>query len=195
MKQLILFFTVTACIAFAAGCTEQTPVIPTGSGITINRVPKEVAYDAIMNYGVFVGENGYKTDSATVAWLIDGSDFLLAMGIDSATACSILQKASHRSIHAYVGIPDLIPGPEPMSSKARLNLQLYLVGADKIITNKDTLIIDQDSSGIYNLTLPCPSACASVTQGDTLLAKAFIEGYVLGALIADSALFNKKKRK
>lgn len=184
MKQQTLIFTAIlfiAFIAFAAGCKDRQDSAAGSAGISINSISKDTAYAALFNYGVFAGKSGFKPDSVTMAWLINGADFLLAMGIDSATASGILQNAKHQSIHAYIGIP-------PSNNvSGRLNLQLYLVGSDMKINQGDTTISDHDASGIYNLTLPCPSACSSSAAGDTSLTKSFLGGYLIGTLIHDSA--------
>jgi hypothetical protein len=184
MKQLILKCTVLLCIGFTTGCknnnTDNTnttadvkDTIKTTEGTYIPTIAQDslnAADAAIINYGAYCKLHGYQVDSTIRAWLIRGTDFLYAMGLDTINAAKVMGKAKHPYIHAYIGL-----SPLPLNG-APFNQQLYLTGAEVTYSMASAPVItDFPEDGVYNLTMPCPKAC--VNRPDSSLYAAFDTGY------------------
>lgn len=183
MKQLFLQCTVLLCIGFATGCKNNNTGSPDSTGgvkdrtrttegrniATIAPDSLNTADSAIINYGAYCKLHSYKTDSTIRAWLIKGTDFLYAMGLDTIDAAKVMIKSKHQYIHAYIGL-----WPLPLNGMP-FNQQLYLTGADVEFLKGNMVIKDFPEDGVYNLTMPCPKAC--VNRKDSSLYAAFDTGY------------------
>jgi len=183
MKQSLFTMGFIASITLVFGCGKpKAAKSDVQHGITsffsIRKDSLDMAEEAIYNYGYYNGQRQKPKDSIIRAWLIKGTDFLRAMGMDSADAAQLENDTSkhfHKFIHAYIGLYPLV------DNGLGANHQLYLVGADTVSqknADSEYRIQDFPQDGVYNLTLPCPSACADL--GNTSLRYAFDTGYNAG---------------